>query len=703
MVFKIDFIDGKTITWHKKGGNTVEKNEVEDYYPRFYLEAQSKDLRDIRTWVSRQPESVATKFEYWKPTLSQDKKKVLRIDTRKPSDIKQLRTKIKKHRKRTKYRFHNAGFSPQFQFCIQTETNPVPEYRLSKLEFSISRKNQAQKQLDQLKINQKPISAQNNLQALEKVKQRVRVQDPDILVVDNASTISLLREEAQKHNLDLEMGRETGFEKLAGGNTVNCYGKTVRKNSRYNIPGRVLIDRSNSFLLKETSIRGLWGLVERSYRPLQELAWSSIGRTLTSIEVKKAYLEQETLTPWKNYNYEKPKKASTLHKADTGGFIFNPEPSLHRDVYQADFASLFPNIMIKKNISPETVCCQCCDNSRVPELNYSVCEKQRGFISEVLDPLVSDRQDMKEQMKSLDQDSQRYQKLKGRSDAIKWLLVSCFGYMGHAHASYGAIECHQAIQAYDREIMIKAKEIFEENGYKVVHGIIDSLWLQKNQQNPTNFQEVCEEVTEEIGIELEPEEKYEWCGFVPRRSSSADIATLNRYFGKKQEGFEKAGIETEQSSTPRYIKKIQNQMIKAFDQDGIKGVLEKAKESIREIENQNINTEELLVEKTVSKSLENYQVENRSTAAIKRAEKHGIKVQPGQKIRFVVTNDQSSFNEERVKLPFEKINMFDEDFYKDQLIKATQTILSPKNQLDKEEVRRKLLEKRKNQRLNVHK
>jgi len=136
-------------------------------------------------------------------------------------------------------------------------------------------------------------------------------------------------------------------------------------------------------MLGETTLEGLWDLVERSYRPIQELAWGSIGRLLTSIEVKKAYLEEGTLTPWKNWGGEKPKKASTMHKADRGGFIFSPDPGVYRDVYEADFASLFPNIMVEKNISPETVCCDCCNNSRTPELGYSICEEKDGFIGKV--------------------------------------------------------------------------------------------------------------------------------------------------------------------------------------------------------------------------------------------------------------------------------------------------------------------------------
>ena len=54
---------------------------------------------------------------------------------------------------------------------------------------------------------------------------------------------------------------------------------------------------------------------------------------------------------------------------------------VHEQVAEYDFVSLYPNIMLKKNLSAETICCDCCRNSklRVPELDYNICEKRIGI------------------------------------------------------------------------------------------------------------------------------------------------------------------------------------------------------------------------------------------------------------------------------------------------------------------------------------
>ncbi len=672
MVFKIDLRSGKAIEWRKKNGRAVKKEFIE-YRPRFYVKGSKKDLLKLRKDVAAREGVKTTCFELWKPDPSfYSKKEVLRIDCSSDKSLKTTAYHIARSYSRGRFRLYNVGLSPQFRYCLQKGIEPVPEENLEVMELGLPRKNLANKDLSKLKVN-------GSEATLTELENRMNSRDPDILLVDRANLLELLQKQ-------IDLGRSNGFERLAGENTVNSYGKTVHSNARYNVPGRAVVDKSNSFLYGEATLEGLWDLVSRSYRPIQELAWGSIGRILTSIETRKAYLEKDILKPWKKWSGEKPKKASKLHKADRGGFIFNPEPSIHRNVYEADFASLFPNIMIEKNISPETVCCDCCNNSKVPELDFSICEKREGFIPEVLEPLVKDRQRMKEIVGSLEGEKRR--EVQGSIDAIKWLLVSCFGYMGHKHASFGAIRCHQAIQAFDRRIMLRTKNIFEENGYSVAHGIIDSIWVQEKEKL-IGFDSLCKEISDEIGILLEPEHKFEWCAFVPRSSSEANIATLNRYFGKKEGGgFKTAGIEMEQRSTSEFIKHSQKSMIEALDQEmEASDVLNIVENKAEQLENYGVDPGDLVKRRKVSKKIESYSVENRSVAAMKRARKHGIEIKPGQDVSYVVRDDRAN-SMDRVRLSFE-LDSYDPRYYKQELFRAAESILSPLG-WEKEEIEREV-------------
>jgi DNA polymerase I len=87
--------------------------------------------------------------------------------------------------------------------------------------------------------------------------------------------------------------------------------------------------------------------------------------------------------------------------------------------------------------------------------------------------------------------------------------VSCFGYQGFSNAKFGRIECHEAINAFAREILFDAKEILEANGWRVVHGIVDSLWVSRaddvDDADRSGLQELAGRITDEVGIPLECE------------------------------------------------------------------------------------------------------------------------------------------------------------------------------------------------------
>lgn len=689
MVFKIDFFEGKAVLWSKSVSG-VEREVDTDYTPRIYIDGTRKDLRRIRNRIGRKSSVEATRFEEWRTGLeSGSKSRVLRVDVVIDEKIMDLVSYLKRNFRRGKFRLYHVSISPQFRYCLQNRVNPRPAEKLERANIALSRVRLSNNDLDGLELNDETFRGSNR-EVLEGFMNAFRELDPDLLVVNRGQVLELINSQLKERNFDTGLGRVEGFRQLAGSNTIMTYGKTVHSSARYNVPGRIVVDASNSFMLGETTIEGLWDLVERSWKPLQELAWGSIGNLLTAIEVKKAYHEKDVLTPWKNWEGETPKKASTLHKADRGGFIFNPEPEVHRDVHEVDFASMYPNIMITRNISPETVCCSCCENSRVPELGYSICQrKEEGFIPEVLKPLVEDRSGYKDELTEGIEDLERERYVEGAIDAIKWLLVTCFGYMGHSHASYGAIECHQAINAYARKIMRRSKEIFEENGWEVKHGIIDSIWVSKRDENPTEMSEVCEEVSEEIGIDLEYEHDFEWVAFVPRSGSGADIGTLNRYFGKKRGGgFKTAGIEVEQSSTCNYIKEAQQRMIEAFDRNlDPKDVIDVLKQKIEELERGEIDFSELVIDTKTTKPLEAYTVNNRTVAALKRARFHGIKYRPGQQVSYVVKDD-SQDGMGRVRLGFEG-GGHDPDFYSTELIRAAESVLSPAG-FHREEIRGKV-------------
>ena len=90
-----------------------------------------------------------------------------------------------------------------------------------------------------------------------------------------------------------------------------------------------------------------------------------------------------------------------------GAIVLEPARGLHRDVYLFDVTSLYPTMIIKYNLSPETVNCSCCKNepkakekltseilkdcSHIPAKDegcYWICLRRRGLFAKILQDLT---------------------------------------------------------------------------------------------------------------------------------------------------------------------------------------------------------------------------------------------------------------------------------------------------------------------------
>jgi DNA polymerase I len=519
---------------------------------------------------------------------------------------------------------------------------------------------------------------------LRTLAQRLRTDDPDVLVVSSAQLIPVLTEAAAAHGLDeFALGRRPGYRKLAGANTFESYGQVGHSPARFAVPGRAIVDAANSFMLDEAGLAGICDLVARSWKPLQETAWGSIGTILTAIQIREA-IARDVLAPWNKWEPEAFKSVDRLHAADRGGYIFSPEVGIHEDVTEVDFASLYPTIMCEYNISPETVDCDCHDGVDVPGLGYSLCE-DRGFIPDVLRPIIDDRAGFKTALAQTDDPDERAT-LQAKADALKWILVSCFGYQGYRNAKFGRIECHEAINAVAREIMLDAKARLEAGGWRVVHGIVDSLWVTPVDDiaEPEPLDELCAEISVDAGIPLEREDDFAWVAFVPRRDS--DAGALTKYFGKVrgEDAYKFRGIETRQRSTPEYIADVQERLVETFDRTrDPEAVIDQLRVALAELRDGTVASSALVVTARTSKPLDAYTQRTQTVAALERARERGLSRSPGQDVEYVVVDD-SLDGPERIRFPFESVERYDADYYATQLRRAALSVLAPLGYDDRE-------------------
>ena len=189
------------------------------------------------------------------------------------------------------------------------------------------------------------------------------------------------------------------------------------------------------------------------------------------------------LVPWKPAVSEIFKTRNNLFVGDRGGLILEPRVGIYENVGEIDFESLFGNIMLKKNISSETINCKCCRDSDtlVPELRYRICNRRRGIVPQSLKLLINKRQQYSKLVKATTNKS-KLENLQQRRSALKWILVTSFGYLGFNNAKFGRIDAHMSVCAFARKLLLDAIHVAEEEGFVVLHGIVDSIWVQKKGQ-----------------------------------------------------------------------------------------------------------------------------------------------------------------------------------------------------------------------------
>jgi DNA polymerase I len=237
--------------------------------------------------------------------------------------------------------------------------------------------------------------------------------------------------------------------------------------------------------------------------------------------------------PFRKRDAESFRSIAELRACDKGGMMFQPEPGVYEKVHQIDFTSLYPSIIVKYNLSPETV--------KHPEV--------RGFLSTVLSSLLNLRIETKRR-KKINPD------YAGIDSILKWMLVTCFGYTGYRNAKFGQIQVHEKITEISRELLLQIKEIAEGMDLEVLHGIVDCLWVRGD--GIVGFKEAVEE---ETGI-LTEVDSYDWIAFLQMADGSG---AYNRYFGRLNTGKMKIrGVMARKGDMPEYVRKMQQDVFEVL-------------------------------------------------------------------------------------------------------------------------------------------
>jgi DNA polymerase I len=432
--------------------------------------------------------------------------------------------------------------------------------------------------------------------------------DPEVILMSDAdSWMPKIQEQALTSGLDMPFSRNGKYRQM-NSRSYWSYGRVEHKESALIPDGRILIDTEQSFVYNEGGLDGVLMAARLSGLSPNLSSRFTPGTLISSYEVYEA-IKMGIAVPFRKSDPELVRKITDLQAADRGGMMLQPEPGICENVDELDFTSMYPSIIVQSNLSPETI-----EHKDRP-----------GFLPAALAPLLRLRITTKRLKKT-------NPNLNGIDSILKWMLVTCFGYTGYKNAKFGRIEVHEGITARSRDILLQTKDIAEEMGFAVLHGIVDCLWLQGS---PISL--LKERVERETGL-LSEVEHFDWIVFEPLNDG---FGAYNRYFGRLSDGSIKVrGIAARRHDTTEFVRTMQGRMLDCMARAKNVEELENQKAELKKIYRETIESlptadpKTLAITRRISKL--HYSHRCLEGAAVEAYEKHGVKLAPGMKIQYVV-------------------------------------------------------------------
>jgi len=714
---------------------------VDNFVHRIYVSGKFSDLKSLTDKLKDSHSVAACRFvKKYADLMDVSEKKVLEIDTNDYRRASYLAKKILRLGGYEKFRLHNVDVPISQAYLYERDVFPlahvvvvdsgrnlcydildsvenvdydVPPFRTVQLNVDIKKEGALQRFTD--KIDSVSLDSRNKTTVISDgteedkilgLVEAVKEEDPDLIFTHGGDSFIFpyltYRAFVNGVSNQFVLSRENIPLKTrkSRGRTFFSYGRVYHKSPTRRLYGRIHVDVDNTFIYTSCGLEGLIEVSRTCRVPLHTSARASIGSIMSSLQLYTAW-KDDILIPWKKREPESLKSAWELLVADRGGFVFEPKLGFHTDVVEVDFTSMFPMLMLTRNISAETVLCKCCPNSklRVPELGYNICEKRRGIVPKTLDLLLAKRLKYKDLMGEATDKRERHV-CNMRQAALKWILVTCFGYLGYRNARFGKVDAHIAVCAFARDALLKTAKMAEEHDFEVIHGIVDSLWLKKPKASAKEVAEFCKEVSNAINVPLNVEGKYRWIVFLPSKVLEG-VPVLNRYYGVFENGkIKMRGIEARRRDTPHFIAEAQVEMIKKLAKSvdfedflvRIPSALNVLDRYAAKLVSKQVRIQDLLVTKRLSKSPSGYSHDVFQVIAAKQLETAGFEVSAGQTIQYLIVDSKSRSVKNRV-LAAELLKpktRYDAQKYLDMLISAGETLLEVFG-YTKEKIRREVL------------
>ena len=212
-------------------------------------------------------------------------------------------------------------------------------------------------------------------------------------------------------------------------------------------------------------------------QPLFDVSRMATGQQAEWFLVKQAYFDGEIVPNKQGSNFADRANAED----NEGGYVKEPETGLHENLVQFDFRSLYPSIIISKNISPDVMVLGDVENEEEynisPEHGLKFKKAPKGFIPSVIDKILQERFRIKREMKACEDETEK-KALDVQQQAIKRLANTMYGIYGFPRFRWYSFECAKAITSWGRQYIKSSIKKAEEYGFYTIYADTDGFYAK---------------------------------------------------------------------------------------------------------------------------------------------------------------------------------------------------------------------------------
>ncbi|MEM1710757.1 MAG: DNA polymerase domain-containing protein, partial [Sulfolobales archaeon] len=410
-----------------------------------------------------------------------------------------------------------------------------------------------------------------------------------------------------------------------------------------------IADKILPFAMQLSSLTGL---------PLDQVGSASVGFRLEWYLMRSAYKYGELI----------PNRVERPYEPYKGAIVLEPVRGVHENIAVLDFTSMYPNIMIKYNIGPDTYVEGECSSELcnvIPELGYRFRKEPPGFYKAVLETLIEMRKAVRDLMRKYPQNSAEFRILDERQKALKVLANASYGYMGWVGARWYFRQGAEAVTALGRDTIGRAISLARELGLKVIYGDTDSLFVEYGPK----VEAFIELVMSRLGLEIKVDKVYKRIFFTEAKK---------RYIGLTVDGLvDIVGFEAVRGDWAEIAKEVQELVAYSILAEGsVSKAVELVNNVVRELKDGRVPLDKLIIWKSITKPLSEYEVSAPHVSAARRLLEMGGRVEVGDKIGYVIVRGSGPISSRAYPYIAVRVEDVDSDYYIDhQIIPAALRIL----------------------------